>query len=227
MLPLNSWTLIILFHSVQNIILRSDHLHMHQTVIISIMIMRPLPHIRSKEHLGVIRCKASQRQMPYMQRYPLDLSVLHTVAYYCGFSLHPFPSLFSVASRPFPSLFLDESLGKNNVSHRVCWFNLPPVTPRVLILSSPTYTGSEIWEEEQSEWLRLRQRRRKSKREQRKMVATSFKRSHVKRETADRGDASTVLYVKLLDSSHEMLGHFPAVFVASKRPLFEVALQQL
>lgn len=36
----------------------SDHLHMHQTVIISITFMRPLPHVNSKKHLGVIGCKA-------------------------------------------------------------------------------------------------------------------------------------------------------------------------
>ena len=119
--------------------------------------------------------------MPYMQRYRLDVSVLHTVAYYCGFSLHPFPSLFSTASRPFPSLFLVESLGKNKASHRVCWFNLPPVTPGVLILSSPTYSGSEIREEEQG------------------VIET---------ETKKVEECAAVLCMKLLDSFHETLGLF-------------------
>lgn len=32
-----------------------DHLHMQQTVIISITFMRPLFHVHSKKHLGVIK----------------------------------------------------------------------------------------------------------------------------------------------------------------------------
>lgn len=152
MLPLNSWTFIIHFHSVQNIILPSEHLHMHQTVIISIMIMRPLPHIHSKEHLGVIRCKALLRKMPYMEWCSSDFSVLHMVAYYCGF----LPITFSVSlSHPLPSLS-PQSMGTNNVFHQLCWFNLPPATPRVLISLSNVYRLWDMRGEEEgreTEWV--------------------------------------------------------------------------
>lgn len=47
--------------------------------------MRPLPHIHSKKHLGVISCKAFLRKTPYMERSSSDSAVLHMVAYYCGF----------------------------------------------------------------------------------------------------------------------------------------------
>lgn len=46
----------------------SEHLHTHQTVIISIMFMRPLPRVRSKKHLGVIRCKSLPRRRKGLYR---------------------------------------------------------------------------------------------------------------------------------------------------------------
>lgn len=129
MLPLNSWTLIIHFHSVQNIIPHHDHLHMHQTGIISIVIMRPLPHIRSKEHLGVIRCKALQGRKKSLiwgdirQYYTwLHISVALSPPFLIAFCIRLH---FTVAFHP--SLVIPQSSGKNNVFHCVCWFNLPPV----------------------------------------------------------------------------------------------------
>lgn len=106
MLPLNSWTLIIHFHSGQNIIPHHDHLHMHQTGIISIVIMRPLPHIRSKEHLGVIRCKALQGRKKCLiwgdiKKYYtwLHISVALSPPFLIAFCIRLH---FSDASQPFP-----------------------------------------------------------------------------------------------------------------------------
>lgn len=82
---------------------------MHQTVIISIMIMRPRPHIRSKEHLGVIRCKALQEKNAFYGGIPIRLSRYYT---WLHMTVVFSPSLsraglrFSVASRPVPSLLL-------------------------------------------------------------------------------------------------------------------------
>lgn len=159
MLPLNSWTHIIHFHSVQNIILPSDHLHMHQTVIISIMIMRPLPHIRSKEHLGVIRCKALQKKC-------LIWSDTHlTSQYYTWFHItvvflptlpHHFLGRVHFSFTSYPSLVIPQSLRKNNAIHRVCCFNLPPVTPCVLIPLSNVYRLLDMRgeaEEQETEWV--------------------------------------------------------------------------
>lgn len=62
-----------------------DHLHTHQTVSISITMMRPSAPIYPSLHLGVIRCDAFLRKIrkPSVRRYSSDLSVLHMVAYYC------------------------------------------------------------------------------------------------------------------------------------------------
>lgn len=122
---------------VQNIILPSDHLHVHQTVI-SLMIMWLLPRIHSKKHLGVIRCKALPRtKMPYMEWCSSDFSALHMVARTCYPCQWEGTTCFS----------------------RV---NLPPVTPYALIFPSSVYS---LWNirGEGGEWLRQRQRE-KSKR---------------------------------------------------------------
>lgn len=55
-----------------------DHLHMHQTVSISIMMMRPSAPIYPSLHLGVIRRYAFLRKIrnPSVKRYSSGLSVL-------------------------------------------------------------------------------------------------------------------------------------------------------
>lgn len=79
-----------------------DHLHVHQTVSISIMMMRPLAPIYPSLHLGVIRCYAFLRKIrkPSVKRYSSDLSVLHMVAYYCCSS---YPHHFLHISPRYPS----------------------------------------------------------------------------------------------------------------------------
>lgn len=118
--------------------------------------------------------------MPYKEWYPFDFSVLHAVAHYCGFSPHHFlcPSQFL---RLYPPLVITQSLRKNNAFHRVCWFNLPPVTPWVLI---PALRSAEALRYERrgggagdrmTDWDRDKGREENSESERRKMVATSLK----------------------------------------------------
>lgn len=107
------------FYAIRNIILPSDHLHMHQTVIISIMIMRPPPHIRSKEHLGVIRCKALQKNALYGGIPIWLLSITHSCIE-LQFSPHPFLRLSVSVCISLSRLTLPHLSSKNNVVHCTC-----------------------------------------------------------------------------------------------------------
>lgn len=96
---------------------------MHQTVIISIMIMRPLPHIPSKEPLGVIRCKALQKKILIWSDTHLT-SQYYTWLHITAVFSPPFPITFCVrlhsSAASYPSLVIPQSLRKNNAFHRIC-----------------------------------------------------------------------------------------------------------